>query len=308
MPETDSADGVIVLNPHSGSGEHAGAVHRRADLEAFAVRETEGEGDAADLAASAATAGASLVVAAGGDGTLQEVVWGVTRADALDRVTVGVVPTGTGNNFASNVGIESIDQAFAALAAGRRRRIDLAWGNDRPFVNSCVCGLTADASSATTPDMKRRLGVLAYVVTTIQSASSFDQLDLTVTVGDDAGATEAFSGQAMAVLAGNCRRFSAHRNSQADVEDGLLEVTVVEDVSALDLLEEVSVERLLGEGFRHATRLRTSSLAVRSDDGDPVTFSLDGEIVEAERLALETQPRALRVIVGDSYRPNPDEA
>jgi len=306
MSDSASAERVIVLNPVSGNGDHADAVRKRAALENCAVRETEATGDAVDLARRAATEGASTVLAAGGDGTLHEVVRGVAAADALDDVTVGVLPAGTGNNFATNVGITDLDATFAALEAGRRRQIDLAWANDHPFVNSCVGGITADASSETDPEMKSRLGVLAYVLTTLRSVTAFDELDLAVTARDGTEETASWSGDALAVLAGNGRRFTDRGSTQADLEDGQLEVTIVEDVSALDLMRDAAAEHLLSEDAEHSTRIRAKSLEIDVHDDDPITFSLDGEIMEDRRLELDTQPRALGMFVGETYEPDPD--
>jgi diacylglycerol kinase family enzyme len=112
-------------------------------------------------------------VAAGGDGTVNEVVRGVVRATALDRVTVGIVLGGTGNDFAGNVGITGIEQAFEVLDRGERRRVDFGVDDDRPFRNSC-CGLTAEASAETDPGQKERFGTVAYVLNTLRTLSEFD--------------------------------------------------------------------------------------------------------------------------------------
>lgn len=149
---------TIVLNPVSGSGDHAKMVRDRALLSDYDLVETQAEGDAIDLAMEAAEGGASLVAAAGGDGTLNEVVRGVAAADALKHVSVGVIPVGTGNNFAENIGITGIDHAFEVLREGARHQVDLGAADGNLFVNSAIAGLTADASGETNPELKSRLG------------------------------------------------------------------------------------------------------------------------------------------------------
>lgn len=98
MIRSGSSDGVIVPNPESGTGDHASTVRSYAADYGYAVRETTREGHAVDLARAAAEAGAAVVAAAGGDGTLNELVRGIQAAEALDSLTVGVL-IGNGRRF-----------------------------------------------------------------------------------------------------------------------------------------------------------------------------------------------------------------
>ena len=304
MSHNGSRGTVVIANPNSGSGKHVDAVRAEAESRGYAFELTGSAGEAVDLARAAARGDASTVVAAGGDGTVNEVVRGIERADALDEVTFGVVPVGTGNNFAKNIGVPDIETAFAVLEDGERRRIDLGRADGRPFVNSCIAGLTADSSSETSAKMKNTLGVLAYVITTLRSVSEFDSLRLTVEMGGEEG--EAWTGEAICVLIGNGRRFTTAGGAQADMEDGLLDVAIIEDVSALDLMSDTVGEQLFGRDSRYVVRLRASALDVTIRDSESVRFSLDGEIVRRERLSVGVDPSALTVAVGETYDPDPD--
>lgn len=298
---------VLVLNPVSGSEDHADDIVELAVDHGFEIRKTEAVGDARRLAREAAS-DADLVAAAGGDGTINEVINGIAAADALDTTALAVVPAGTGNNFAANVGVESIEHSFAVIEDGRRRTIDLGVANDRWFANSCVGGVTAEASSETTSEGKREFGVLAYVKNTLGTVREFESLPLRVTTveGPDGEATESWEGKAMFVLVGNCRRFTGARAAQANVEDGLFEVTIVEEAGAVDLLGEAALEGLFGRDSTHIVRRRAPSLTVESLR-DSVQYSLDGEMLSTETLRLETNAKALDVLVGESYRSNPDD-
>lgn len=295
--------GVLVLNPNAGSADHAEPIRSLAADHGFRVVETEAAGDAVDLAREAAEA-SSLVVAAGGDGTINEVVRGLLEGDALDSTRLGVVPAGTGNNFAGNVGIEGVEHAFEVLDAGTVRTIDLGRADGRPFLNSCIGGLTAEASAETSPEAKARFGVLAYVLSTLRTAVEFEGLPLHIeTVGSAEGD---WSGDAAFVLVGNGRRFPLEGRSQADVEDGLLDVTVVEDRPTVDLFGQAAVKRLLGAEPANVARFRAAALEVDLVDGDPGTFSLDGEMVERTHLEVGVDPGVLKLHVGESYDPHPD--
>jgi YegS/Rv2252/BmrU family lipid kinase len=306
-PSTDSTDErVVILNPVSGRGDHVSAVEESAALHGYAVHETDAAGEAVTLAREAAADGAEVVAAAGGDGTLNEVVRGVGEADALDRLTVGVVPCGTGNDFAGNVGVTGIEQAFEVLEHGDCRRLDLGVAAGRPFVNSCVGGLTADASAETSTELKGRLGTLAYVVETLRTLPSFDGIRVSVEAFEASDRSPSWSGSAVAVLVGNGRRFPPGGSTQANVEDGLVDVTVVEDTGSIDLMGRAAAERLLGRDTARTTRFRVPSLTVTVEGGDPIAFSLDGEVVHRQELSIHARSEALQLAVGEGYEPTPE--
>lgn len=303
---------VLILNPVSGTGEHAPNVRELGVAHDFDVRETSGSGDAVRIAYDVAER-ADVVAACGGDGTVNEVVSGLRAADALDDVELAVVPAGTGNNFAGNVGVEGVEHAFEVIESGERRRIDLgivansADVADPPgpasewlFVNSCVCGLTTDASGETTPESKSQLGSLAYVVETLKQAVEFDGLPLRV---EPTGEND-WEGDALVLLVGNARGYPAEGRTQANVEDGRFELVVVTERPAVDLAREAVRTQLLGAEAAHVRRLQAAAVTVTVRD-DETTFSLDGEMLTAERLELRTEPGVLPVRVGPDYEPSP---
>jgi YegS/Rv2252/BmrU family lipid kinase len=298
---------VIVLNPASGSGDHADAVRNRAAVLGYDCETTADADDTISLAREAAAAGASTVVAAGGDGTVHGVVRGIDRADALDRVTLGVLPAGTGNNFAAGIGIESIDDGFETVQNGERRRIDLGRVDGRPFVNSCIAGLTAESSVETSPGQKDRLGVLAYVVETLRSLREFDGVRLTVDPAPDGTGDAPWTGEAVCVLIGNARQFGRD-DGRANAEDGQLDLTVITDVSVFDLVGDAIGDRLLGRDSPAIIRARTSALSIRVHEPDATRFSLDGEPIDRRQASVSVSPGRLSVAVGPSYRPGTDGA
>lgn len=289
----------LIYNPLSGSADHTDEIYDYADEYGVSVRETSESGDAIDLARES---DADYLGAAGGDGTVHEVVRGLHEADAFDSTVVGVVPTGTGNNFAGNIGVESIADGFEVLDGGETREIDLGIANGRPFVNSAIAGLTADASSETTSEMKDSLGVLAYVVNTVQTATDFDGLPLEI---ETAAGDDAWSGDAAFILVGNGRRFPVEGRTQADMEDGRFEITVIEDRPTGQLVGEATLRRLLGSDTANITRLESSSLSISVREDDPGTFSLDGEMLSARELDIDVDASALSIRVGDGYDPDP---
>jgi diacylglycerol kinase family enzyme len=117
----DTESRRLVMNPTSGGGDHVERIRRLADEYGFPVVETEHAGHGTDLAEEAAADGIELLAVCGGDGTLHEVVQGLVAADALDSVTLCVVPAGTENFFAGDLGIRSIEDGFEVADAGETR-------------------------------------------------------------------------------------------------------------------------------------------------------------------------------------------
>ena len=202
-------------------------------------------------------------------------------------------------------GVEGIDHAFEVFEDGERRDIDLGVAAGRAFVNSCVGGITAEASAETTPESKRNLGVMAYVLNTVRQAVAYEGIPLTVETRDADPQTRTWSGEAAFVLVGNGRRFPVGGDAQADMEDGLLEVTIIEDAPAADVVGEAARERLFGDSGDHIHRLVTPELTVRSADDDPVSFSLDGEMITSHEADIETLPGRVRMPVGGAYDSDP---
>ena len=300
---TDERRKRVILNPTSGSGEHVPQVRRLAEEHGYSVVETERAGHAAELASAATAEDVRVLAACGGDGTVQETIRGLVEADALADVRFGVVPAGTANIFAGDIGIEGIDHAFEVLEDGEIRNLDLGFADGVPFVKSCIAGLTADTSAATTSDMKARFGPLAFVITGVQQAASFEGLDIEVEAVTAEGA-QSWSGEALCVLVGNSRRF-AKELGQANVEDGLFDVTLIERMPASTAATEAIAQQLLGRDTEHVDRLQARRVVVESQQADQIDFSLDGEIHARDRLDLRVRPAALSVAVGPAYEPDP---
>src|SRR5262245_55201987 len=115
----------IIFNPAAGSVKDRKAIDEKLQqLSGAQICFTEKEGDAIRFAEDAIQQGQELVVAAGGDGTLNEVINGIARF--ADRIRIGLVPLGTGNDFARTLALpNSIEDCIDILKAGKTREIDL---------------------------------------------------------------------------------------------------------------------------------------------------------------------------------------
>jgi len=297
-PTVQAREGVN-LNPTSGTADHVDDVRRLADKRAYTIRETTHEEHAMQLAQDAAANGVDRLAVAGGDGTLHEVVRGLVEASALGKMTLGVIPTGTENIFATTIGVASIEEGFDLLDHGERRRIDVGFAGEEPFVVSCIAGLPAEVSVAASSDLKERFGSLAFVVASLQELTEFEGLHIDLTTLSS-GEETTWSGEALCVLVGNVRRF-VNRGGQANVEDGLFDVVLIKQMPASGILAEATAQRVFGRDTEHVLHVQASQLEIRGLDSDPITFSLDGEQTTHDELVLYTDPQSLTVCVGPTY-------
>lgn len=301
-PSETATDWWIILNPASGDTDHVDRVRQLADERGYTLDETQGEGDAVMFAKNAVASGADLLAACGGDGTIHEVLCGLNEANAFDTVTLGVIPAGTANIFATNIGIESIEDGFDALEQGETRRIDLGMAGDEPFVMACVIGLIADVSEAASSELKARFGTTAFLITGLLEGGDFDPLQLSVSAVVDGNERE-WTGEALCVLIGNSRRFT-QQGGQANMEDGLLEIAIIEQLPPTAMIIEAAAHRLLGRDTEHVTRFDAERLNITTQDSSEIDFNLDGEPNSDEKLTVTARPRTLDVRVGPSYDPS----
>jgi diacylglycerol kinase (ATP) len=185
---------VVIRNPVAGRWRERRFRAALAGLAAAGcrvdLRETTAPGDATRLAAEAA-AEADVVVAAGGDGTINEALNGLAAPDTAGGAALGVIPLGTANVFAAEIGLDdSIDRAVAAIARGPLRPICLgvvgagegAEAGRRLFGLMLGVGFDARVVAAVTPRLKRRLGKAAYVLHSLIRLVCYRDATFTVTV------------------------------------------------------------------------------------------------------------------------------
>ncbi|MCA1613630.1 MAG: YegS/Rv2252/BmrU family lipid kinase, partial [Acidobacteria bacterium] len=223
----------LIVNPVSGSDsgpEYLQAINERlrAAVGDLDIVMTVGGGDAADAAEAAAREGYGRVFVAGGDGTLNEAVNGVSRVPgALARVTFGLIPLGTGNDFATALGLpEDVDAAVQILIAGRTVEVDVGALNGRRFVNVSAGGFIAEVSDAVDPRLKSVAGKLAYLVGGAQVLFEFEPVRARVSATGAGGETEARELDLHLFAVCNSRQVGGGRliAPSALIDDGLLDV------------------------------------------------------------------------------------
>jgi YegS/Rv2252/BmrU family lipid kinase len=290
---------AIIINPISG-GATPDEARARAEL-ASAVVDTHGDpaevflterrGHARELAKAAVQRGVRLVMAWGGDGTMNE----VACALAFQEVPLGLVPAGSGNGLARELGISPhAKRAIAEALAAEPRPLDLGEIDDHLFVNLAGIGFDAYVASEFDAPSNRRRGFGTYVGIAARALVGYVPERYAITTAD--GRTES---RAILVTVANSAQFGngARIAPGARVDDGLLDLVVVEERSRLRTL--LNVRRLFAgtiDQMPGCTIRRIDRATIESDR--PMAYHVDGEpIAGGTRLRVRVHPGALRVAV-----------
>lgn len=291
----------VVFNPASGKGRGARLVDPvRAALSSGGPVEhalTEGPGDETRLAREAAGRGFSTIVAVGGDGTWGGVANGILQSGAADRVSLGLVPGGTGCDLAKSLGIPQRDVAECAriVRQGATRTIDVGRIEDRYFVN--VAGFGFDiAVIEDSREVRWLRGSLLYVYCALRQMRRFPGFPVTMAVD---GGPERRSEMLMLIFA-NARVFGGGFQiaPAADLADGRLDSVAFANMPFRRRLS-IMVKLLRGthRGDPAVEAAQGRSFRLRFER--PPSYETDGEWNQARSadLVVETVPGALRVRV-----------
>ncbi len=297
----------LICNPASG-----GWVHEPEDLcEALGDLSpelviTRGRGDALEAACDWEN---GLLVVSGGDGTVNEAVNGLGKAGFPEGVTLALLPMGTGNDLAQTLEIpKDLERGAEIVQRGAVRHLDVArirsgGVGEHFFINVATGGAGMEISEAASdPDLKRRWGRLAYLRASFDALGGHAAREARISVDGQEHRL-----QAVNVTVGNCRYAGGGWPvaPRANPEDGLLDLVVIED-GRLDEIMTLAPKALLRadyleeEGVFYA---RGENLRVEADPG--LGFTADGELIGEEPAEFTVLPRALKVVVGPGYTPEP---
>lgn len=301
-PPTNGAVRTCVIFNPAAKGDKARNFRRHlgeigADA---ALKQTLSAGDARRLAAEAVAEGFEVVVAAGGDGTVNEVLNGIGDApEGFDRARLAVLPLGTVNVFARELKLPMrLEAAWSAIRNARERSIDLpsveyaSSGNRvrRYFAQLAGAGLDARAIELVHWPLKKKIGPLAYVVAGMHALLSAQSRIRAV------NAEQSATGEL--VLIGNGRLYGGDYAvfPGADLTDGLLEVCVFPRAQWMTLAR-CGPALLFKRALPPKATLNFRAASVSLESPDPAGVELDGEWVGRLPCSFSVHQRGLRVIV-----------
>ena len=254
-------------------------------------RVTWEKGDASRFADEAASRGVDAVVALGGDGTVNEVVNGLSGHD----VPLGIIPLGTANDFARQAGIPlDADHAMDIILRRNPVRIDTGEVNGRRYLNASVGGVGAEATAETPAESKEALGLLAYAITGVRKLAG-----LTPRAMRFRGPGVELDTECLVFAVGNSRATGGGTEvtPRACLSDGLLDVCIVEAMGRTEFVSlglRVRKGEHLGEDGVHYFQLPRLTI----DSDEPITVNVDGEPAEEKHLEYRVRPGDLLVHVG----------
>jgi lipid kinase YegS len=266
-------------------------VQQRAGGHRIKVRVTRQKGDARRFAAEAGEA--DLLIAAGGDGTLNEVVHGLMDLSKTARPALGVVPLGTANDFATGCGIpRDPEEALVLCMKGQGVPIDIGKANEHWFLNAASVGFGAEVTATTPPELKRLLGQAAYTVMGAILAMNVHHYRGRLILPD-----REITASGPVAIVGNGRQTGGGIQvaPRARIDDGLLDLLVVRQIPAMALLTAARELQQLSPDGEYISYRQTPWADAYPEESIPV--NLDGEPVRFSSVRYEAVPKAIRLIV-----------
>ena len=295
----------VIVNPVAGAGstEKKWPAIRGLLNEAglvFDFEHTERIGHAEELAREAANSGYGLIVAVGGDGTLNEVVNGLADSDDTDNISLGMLSTGSGSDFVRSLDVP-LDYRWACqrLVNPRKTKIDVGIVEYRSggktarryFLNAAGVGFDGEVVATVERSRKLCRGTLPYVIGLFRALVTYQNKDITLQVD-----TQSKNVRICSVVVANGRYFGGgmHVAPGADLKDGLLEVVVVSDIGKFELLRAFP-KIYRGTHVMHPKVQMAKATAITIRSSEQVLIQADGELLGEVPATFRIQPAALSV-------------
>ena len=300
--KTEAANVTVFVNPCAGGGK---ARRKIADARAefarhsFAVRfiEARSTEEFRTEVRAAVAEGCRLLVAMGGDGTLQLLV----RETIGHDVSIGVVPVGCGNDFAAALGIRNWKQAVLAIVQGKTRLVDIARatfanGDRAEYLGGGGVGLDAEAARHASGKFLRWPGRLRYLASAIAALRAYAGVNVEMEFPETD--PPALRKRVLLAAALNTPSYGGGVRLAPDarLDDGELDFVILEMLSHLEVAKLIPQLLLTGEfGTRHVTRVRATRARISTEEGS--LFHGDGELLGNTPVQIEVLPQAIRMFV-----------
>ncbi|MDB5059075.1 MAG: diacylglycerol kinase catalytic region [Chloroflexi bacterium] len=257
---------------------------------------TEGRGHASELAQLAVDSGYELVIAAGGDGTINEVL----QALSGTNVILGVIPIGTVNLWAAEAGLPArADLLMRLFHEQPVRRVDVGVAGDRRFLLMASVGLDAAVVQAVATQLKRRIGRWAYAVSLSGLAPAYRGGDVRLSLDG-----KVLHVRPLMMVIGNTRRYAGRLQGtpHAIADDGLLDLVALTGGRVWNGLPQVAAV-MTGIPALRRSMLQRRARSIEIDAEVPLPIQVDGDFYGVTPVRISVLPGALRVIVGPGATP-----
>ena len=290
---------VFIVNPISGTQSKNNILkwieerldHSRYD---YKIVKTKYAGHATEISAQAVTDGIDIVVAIGGDGTINE----TARSLIHTTTTLGIIPCGSGNGLARHLHIPMDPKAaIDILNEGHQIQMDYGKINGIPFF--CTCGVGFDAFVSLKFADSGKRGLLTYLENTLYESLTYQPE--TYEIENEAGTVKY---KAFLIACGNASQYgnNAYITPQASLTDGLMDITILEPFTVLDVpsLSFQLFNKTINQNSRIKT-MRAKKIKIRRSQ--PGVFHYDGDpIMGSENLEVEIIPKGLNIITSNKKK------
>lgn len=289
---------LFLINP--ASGRDASAPLKRALLDILPdIPDTDaivltGPGEAKRIASEASGQGYGRIVVAGGDGTVNEVINGMGDS----HIALGIIPVGTGNVLAYELGLErdDLDTAMQVIRAGKIREFDLGTVGDMRFLLMAGFGFDAEVVRTVPPRAKGLFGRMAYAPTLVRESVRYRPSEFHILLDNEAK----LSMSAYMVIICNCASYAPNFQIAPDAkpDDGLLDVLIFEHRPAMKLrfVGWLSAS-LFTQWVADECAVHYRARRIRIDSTPRVKMQIDGDVRGESGVDIEVLPKALRLIV-----------
>ena len=244
----------------------------------------------------------SLIVAAGGDGTIDEVVTGLLKSGR--DVPLGYIPVGSTNDYAASLKLSfNVLEAVGDILGGEPQAVDMGEFNNEIFVYVAAFGAFTDVSYRTSQESKNMLGHLAYLLEGMKALPSLKGWQMSYKSKERSGEGEFLYG--MITNSNSVGGFGGITGRDVTLNDGVFEVTLIRMPAILAVEAPGILTALLNGGEnKNVVTFKTSKLEVWFDED--VSWTRDGEYGGDHRhLVIENLPKALSIIVPDPEKEHP---
>lgn len=295
MVEAIPYNTAFIVNP-AGGGGNSGRIWKRIAQrldqsgQRYLAYFTETRGDGTRLAEQAVTAGAELVVAVGGDGTIREVINGIN----VNKNILGIIPLGTGNGFRRSCHIPGKwESALNGLSQWSPRVIDIGEVNGTLFLNVVGIGFDAAVENIASEKYKKLKGYLSYI------AAFFEELVLFKTFQSSlaCNGTVCLESDTLLVVAANGSYYGGNMciAPQARIDDGYLDICLIKKMRAVETIY-LALKVLLRKPLDHEAVIikKTRQIYIYAESDIPV--HIDGEVIGKLPIEIKIKPAALKVL------------
>lgn len=293
---------LVIWNPNAGSTSQAEEIRERIRTSpGIEVYEPTSPTDAQAKVRIECERGTKFVIAAGGDGTVNSVINGLSNAPS--NVIMGVLPLGTANDWCASLAIPSdLNAAWEIIEKRLVTPLDIVElrtpTETTRFANIATGGNSHRVTEAITPELKQRWGAMCYIRGAVGILNDLESFETSISF--DGGSLEEFSVWNLIVANGRTSAGRIEVAPRARLDDGLMDVVIIQSGTIVNLAD-LSIRYIFADYIESNQVVYRQARQITLNSKPYINFSIDGDLVERQPISFTCLPAALKVIVGTEF-------